>query len=68
MAYEQLIDELKSGFGLSRSQAAIELGKLKEKRATNALITALDDPNMAVRSNAAFALGELGSVEAVPIV
>ena len=51
---------------VSRRQAAIELGKLKGKRATNALIKALDDPNMAVRSNAAFALGELGSVKAVP--
>lgn len=66
MKYEDLIHDLKKGLGMSRVNAAAELGRLRDKRAEQALIEALDDKNMAVRNNAAFALGELASHAAVP--
>lgn len=61
---DQLIRDLTKGTGLTRAQAATELGKLRDRRAIAALIAALNDPNEGVRSNAAFALGEMGAVEA----
>jgi HEAT repeat protein len=66
MSLEDLMSDLKKGLGMARVNAAVELGKLKDKRAETALIEALNDKNMAVRNNAAFALGELGSNAAVP--
>ncbi len=65
MHYEKLIDDLKNGIGLIKVNSAIELGRLKEKKAIPVLVEALTYSNMAVRSNAAFALGELGAREAV---
>jgi HEAT repeats/HEAT repeat len=66
MSLDDLMIDLKKGLGMARVNAAVGLGKLKDKRAENALIEALQDKNMAVRNNAAFALGELGSRAAVP--
>jgi HEAT repeat protein len=66
MNLEDLMMDLKKGLGMARVNAAVGLGKLKDKRAEKALIEALQDKNMAVRNNAAFALGELGSRAAVP--
>ncbi len=66
MDIETLLSDLKNGLGMARVNAAVELGKLKDKKAEKALIEALNDKNMAVRHNAAFALGELGSQTAVP--
>ena len=66
MSLEELINDLKKGLGMARVNAAVELGKLKDKQAEKALIEALIDKSMAVRNNAAFALGELGSNAAVP--
>jgi HEAT repeat protein len=66
MTFEDLENDLKKGIGLVRVNAAIELGKLRERRAIPALIEALKDPNMALRNNAAFALGEIGDCEAAP--
>jgi len=62
MSLENLMGDLKNGIGMARVNAAAELGKLKDKRAEKALIEALKDKNMAVRNNAAFALGSLGHV------
>jgi len=62
--YDKLISDLKNGIGLVRVNSAIELGKLKEKKAIPVLLEALAYTNMAVRSNAAYALGELGAKEA----
>lgn len=64
--FEQLIEDLKKGSGLKRAQAAVDLGKLKDKRASKPLREALSDPNAGVRGNAAFALGEVGSTDATP--
>jgi len=66
MTFEDLENDLKKGIGLVRVNAAIELGKLKDRKAIPALLVALKDPNMALRNNAAFALGEIGAGEAVP--
>lgn len=66
MQFEDLVNDLKKGIGLVRVNAAVELGKLKDKNAVPALLVALKDPNMALRNNAAFALGEIGAGEAVP--
>jgi HEAT repeat protein len=63
---EQLIDDLQRGTGIARSKAAAELGKLRDKKASDFLIKALTDANGSVRSNAAFALAELGEKRAAP--
>jgi len=66
MDVDGLIQDLKRGIGMVRVNAAVELGKLKDKKSEQALIDALGDENLAVRNNAAFALGEFGSRTAVP--
>lgn len=66
MNFEELIEDLTKGSGLKRAQAAADIGKLRDKRAFDALIMALSDQNAGVRNNAAFALGEIGAIEAVP--
>ncbi len=66
MKFEDLENDLKKGIGLVRVNAAVKLGKLKDRKAISALLEALKDPNMALRNNAAFALGEIGAGEAVP--
>src|SRR3990170_2226374 len=71
MKYEQLIKDLKEGFGLTRAAAATELGKLKDKRAAKALgilkadaavlplMQALNDTSYIVRKSAARSLGQI---------
>jgi len=49
-----------------RVQAALQLGKSKDTRATRPLIKALDDENVSVRAAAAAALKTLGDPEALP--
>ena len=66
MNFEELIENLTKGSGLKRAQAAADIGKLKDKRASDALIKALSDQNAGVRNNAAFALGEIGAIDSVP--
>ena len=62
----KLIDDLKNGGGLGRSKAAADLGKMGNIKAVKALIEAMEDSNMGVRSNAVFSLAELGAKEAAP--
>ena len=57
---EKLIQDLESNFMAMRTQAANSLGKLKDQRAKSHLIKTLSDPEPAVRSEAAYALGEIG--------
>jgi len=68
LGIEELIHELSKGSGMRRAEAAMRLGKLCDRRAVKPLIGALSDPNMAVRNNVAYALGELGALEAVPLL
>ncbi len=49
-----------------RVQAALQLGKSKDTRATRPLVKALDDQNVSVRAAAAAALKTLGDPEALP--
>ena len=49
-----------------RVQAALQLGKSKDTRATKPLARALDDENVSVRAAAAAALKTLGDPEALP--
>lgn len=49
-----------------RVQAALQLGKSKDTRATRPLIRALDDKDVSVRAAAAAALKTLGDPEALP--
>lgn len=49
-----------------RVQAALQLGKSKDTRATRPLVKALDDKNVSVRAAAAAALKTLGDPEALP--
>jgi len=49
-----------------RVQAALQLGKSKDTRATRPLVKALDDENVSVRAAAAAALKTLGDPEALP--
>lgn len=65
MDFERLIENLKSESGLQRARSAELLGKLANKRASKYLIAALNDENMRVRSNAAFALVELRARKAL---
>jgi HEAT repeat protein len=48
-----------------RGQSALALGRMKERLAFEELVTALEDPSLAVRRQAAIALGELGDPRAV---
>ncbi|MEW6110044.1 MAG: HEAT repeat domain-containing protein [Nitrospirota bacterium] len=66
MNFEQLIEDLKKGTGMKRAEAAKHLGKINDMRAVKPLVEALQDTNMGVRNNVAFALGELGAREAIP--
>lgn len=68
MQYEQLIDELKKGPGLGRAKAAADLGKLCDIRAMHPFVDALNDSHMTVRSNAAYALEEIGAKDAAPFL
>jgi HEAT repeat protein len=45
---------------------AVELGKLKDERTTDALMRRLSDRDKTVRSRAADALGEIGDTKAIP--
>lgn len=47
-----------------RQHAAIALGKLKDRRAVEVLMSALKDPNSNIRANSAFYLGEIGDQRA----
>jgi hypothetical protein len=49
-----------------RVQAALQLGKSKDTRATRPLVKALDDKDVSVRAAAAAALKTLGDPEALP--
>jgi HEAT repeat protein len=54
---------------LVRSRAALMLGKMRDARAVESLIGALDAPGLQTPINAAQALGELGDTRAVqPLV
>jgi hypothetical protein len=63
----QLVRQLResSDFRM-RVQAALQLGKSKDTRATKPLIQALDDKDVSVRAAAAAALKTLGDLEALP--
>ncbi len=60
-----LIKALKDDNPQVRSLAALNLGIIGDKKATNSLVEALKDPVPEVRMNAAFSLGQLQSLEAV---
>lgn len=62
-----LIKQLRHGSNFRmRVQAALQLGKSKDTRATKPLAQALDDKNVSVRAAAAAALKTLGDPEALP--
>lgn len=65
MNFDGLLENLKNGTGMKRAEAAMHLGKLNDKRAIAPLIEALKDTHLGVRNNVAYALGELGSPEAI---
>lgn len=60
-----LIDILQKGGRKARIRIAVELGLLKDKRASNALITCLSEKDPELRSEAASALGWIRSKKAV---
>lgn len=63
----KLIDQLEHGSDFRvRVQAALELGKTRNKVALKPLEGALDDPNAAVRAASAAALKVLGNRQAIP--
>lgn len=63
---EKNIKRLKSWFWSdTRKEAAIALGKVKDKRAVEPLIEALKDRNRDVRRESTFALGEIKDTKAV---
>ena len=64
-AFEVLLDASKEEDEEVRWCAASALGKLKDKRAVQHLISLLDDPAEKVRASAAWALGEIGDASAV---
>jgi hypothetical protein len=64
---DDLVERLRGGEDFRvRVQAALELGKSKNKRAREPLEAALDDGNSAVRTAAAAALRALGDARALP--
>ena len=56
---------IKTGSPGERMDAAKRLGEEKNKNAVPVLIEALNDPNQYVRGEAAWSLGEIGSMDAV---
>ncbi|MDD5676535.1 MAG: HEAT repeat domain-containing protein [Kiritimatiellae bacterium] len=61
-----LIQECASTDVKARREAALELGRLGDRRAIATLVKLLDDPDEKVRTNAILALGWMRSKEAVP--
>lgn len=62
---DNMIDELKSSSSFkSRLQAAIFLGKMKDRRAVDALIASLKDEDYAIKGACAIALGNIGDPKA----
>ncbi len=59
-----LVQGLKTGDNKTRAEAAVQLGKLHNDDAVDALITALSDESIAVRGAAADALGKIGNRKA----
>ena len=63
---EALIDQLQEADPSLRQLAAGVLRQVKESRAVDSLIAALQDPDAGVVESAAYALGSIGDVRAVP--
>lgn len=61
-ALDALLQQLS---GEHRIEVILALGKLKDRRAAAAMVSALDDPDWRIRMNAAMALGPLGGPAAV---
>jgi hypothetical protein len=61
----QLITRLKDPQGFVRSEAALELGNIKDPRAVDSLIATLEDPEFFVRTAAVEALGKIKDPRAV---
>ncbi len=65
---ERLVEQLKSVNVISRASAALQLGKIKDKRAVPALMEALKDDDGFVRGEAVWALGDIEDAAAVPVL
>jgi HEAT repeat protein len=79
MSLEDLMMDLKKGLGMARVNAAVGLGKLKDKRAEKALIEAREaidplirlldsDASRVVKKSAIRSLGQIGGPKALRAV
>jgi HEAT repeat protein len=64
-SFEILIDKLENGTPSEKADAASELGHLKDLRAISFLRRCLNDSDVSIRDNAAYALAELGAKDSV---
>ncbi|PIW31028.1 MAG: hypothetical protein COW28_07750 [bacterium (Candidatus Ratteibacteria) CG15_BIG_FIL_POST_REV_8_21_14_020_41_12] len=66
LAVPELIENLKSSSANIRANAALELGRIGDKRAIKALIESINDSAGEVSRNSIYALGWMQAKEAVP--
>ncbi len=60
-AFDSLVKLLGDENNVTRANAAVGLGKIKDARAGKALVECLNDPDKVVRHRATWALGEIGT-------
>ncbi|RJQ46130.1 MAG: HEAT repeat domain-containing protein [Gaiellales bacterium] len=63
--YRALLDDLTNGSNEKQYEAAVELGRQKERRAVDAMTHVIEDDDPYVREAVAWALGEIGDPAAV---